>query len=238
MDESAFIDFECPYCHEPVSFPAEHQGLIETCPSCQEAFLVPVPGNVSGNQIPLPVKTAKLILRRFEGGDWKDLVELEADEPIWKYTEGGGLEEPAVLEWIERDRYVRFNSANQPIYLAVELVGEGKVIGLVSLTFQEPDRRQAALSVWIGTPHQKQGFGLEAADAMLEFCLLGLNLHRVYMTCETANAAGHRFFEKLGVRKEGELVKAQFVRGEWVTLSLFAALREEYESAAREAPKA
>ena len=39
--EEDFIDFTCPYCKDPVSFPLQNRGSLQQCPMCYESLLVP-----------------------------------------------------------------------------------------------------------------------------------------------------------------------------------------------------
>ena len=85
ITEENFIDFKCPCCHEPVSFPKETAGFVQGCPSCNESLIVPDDGSEVGRPIPLPIATPRLVLRRLAAGDWKDLLELMSDEEFFHY---------------------------------------------------------------------------------------------------------------------------------------------------------
>src|SRR5271170_2248656 len=73
--EDQFIDFKCPCCGEQVSFPVTTSGSVQECFNCTEAIIVPERDG-EGRQIPLPITTANLTLRKFRGADWKDLLQL------------------------------------------------------------------------------------------------------------------------------------------------------------------
>ncbi len=234
--EESFIDFKCPHCGEPVSFPRDCIGFARECPTCLECLVVPVGDAQVGRKLPLPITTARLVLRRLGGGDWKDLLELLADEELFRYTDGRPLEEEEVLNWLQSDSHVKLTSPGQPFYLGIQARDGGKLIGYLSLHFADPQRLQAGLNICLNRNCQRKGFALEAVRALLEFCFDGIRLHRVTALCDSRNAAACRLFEGAGLRREGELVKDKFFNGEWASTVCYAALQEEYREAAANSP--
>jgi RimJ/RimL family protein N-acetyltransferase len=53
-------------------------------------------------------------------------------------------------------------------------------------------------------------------------------IHRVYAETDDRNLAVHRLFERLGFRCEARLVEADWFKGEWTTLRVYAVLRREW----------
>jgi len=226
ITEESFVDFKCPYCGEPVSFPQESAGFAQACPNCTESLIVPDDGGEVGKQIPLPIKTSRLVLRRLVTHDWKDLLELMSDEEFFLYQDGSPLDEDHVLRWLESDAHVKLTTPEQSFYLGLELQDGGKLIGYLSLTFTDPQRLQVTFSIGLNRSFQRQGFALEAVEALLGFCFEGLKLHRVAGWCDSRNVAACRLLEKAGFRREGEFLKNRWVHGEW-TNSIWYALLEE-----------
>jgi [ribosomal protein S5]-alanine N-acetyltransferase len=228
ITEENFLDFTCPYCGEPVSFPADHAGTAQACPTCNESVIVPGASGEPGAKIPLPAQTPRLILRRFAPGDWKDLLELMGQEELFQYTDGGAMDEDAVLAWLDRDRHVRFTTPGQPVHLAIEARDGNRVIGFVALHFHDAERRQVQPEMYILPDWQKKGIGLEVGEALLGFCFEGLKLHRLSVSCDSRNVAARRLCEHLGLRREGEFLKNRYLRGEWVDTVFYAALLDEW----------
>jgi RimJ/RimL family protein N-acetyltransferase len=237
ITEESFIDFKCPYCRTAVSFPKENAGSLQPCPDCTESFVVPEDGSALGKAIPLPIKTSRLVLRRFAPGDWKDLLELMSDEELFRYTEGRPLEEEEILRWLESDFHVKLTTPNQMFYLAIELREPTKLIGYIGLMLADAPRLQARLSIYVNRGFQRKGLALEALDAVVGFCFEGIKLHRVSASSDSRNTAACRLFENVGLRREGEFLKDHLLHGEWATTVWFAALREEYGAANGGAPR-
>ena len=228
ITEENFIDFKCPHCSEPVAFPRESVGSLQACPNCTGSLIVPEEGSEVGSQVPLPITTSRLVLRRLAPGDWKDLLELMADEEFFHYQDGVPLDEDGVLHWLESDAHVKLTTPDQPFFLAIQLQDDGKLIGYLSLTFTDPQRLMVTFNIGLNRSFQRKGFALEAAEAVLGFCFEGLKLHRIAGWCDSRNAAACQLLEKVGMRREGEFLKNRWLHGEWTDSVYYAALREEY----------
>jgi len=231
ITEEDFIDFKCPNCGEPVSFPRESAGFAQACPSCTESMIVPDDGSEVGHPIPLPVTTPRLVLRRLAPGDWKDLLELMSDEEFFRYQDSTPLDEDAVLHWLESDAHVKLTTPDQPLYLGIEVQDGGKLIGYLSLSFSDPRRLQVTFNIGLNRSFQRKGFALEAVEAVLGFCFQDLKLHRVAGWCDSRNTAACRLLEKVGFRREGEFLKNRWVHGEWTNSIWYALLAEDGEDA-------
>jgi [ribosomal protein S5]-alanine N-acetyltransferase len=229
ISEESFLDFKCPHCGEMVSFPRESAGYVQACPICNDSLIVPADGSEVGWQIPVPITTERLTLRRLMAHDWKDLLELMADEEFFRYREGVPLEEEQVLHWLESDVHVRLTTPDQTFYLGIALKDGDKLIGYLGLNFPDAHRLQATFSLGLSQKFQRQGYGLEATIALLTFCFDGLKLHRVSAWCDSRNAAGLRLLTKAGLRREGEFLKHRLVHDGWADSVWFALLQEEFK---------
>jgi [ribosomal protein S5]-alanine N-acetyltransferase len=73
-----------------------------------------------------------------------------------------------------------------------------------------------------------KGIATEAARHLLEFGFGELGLHRIWATCLPENPGSARVLEKLGMRKEGFLVRNLKIQGVWKSCFLYAMLAEEW----------
>src|SRR3974377_1229325 len=134
MSEENFIDFKCPCCGDAISFPQDSPGRIKECPICSETVIVPGDGSGLGRGLPTPITTARLILRRLQVGDWKDLLECLSDEELFLYSEGRPLSEEEIIQWLESDRHVKLTTPDQAFVLGITVSDTGKLIGYLSLS--------------------------------------------------------------------------------------------------------
>ena len=63
---------------------------------------------------------------------------------------------------------------------------------------------------------------------MLAFGFETLGLHRVIGRLDARNVASARVLEKLGMRREAELVENEWIKGEWQSELVYAVLAHEW----------
>ena len=229
ITEESFVDFRCPYCEEPVSFPATDAGFARACPNCTETVIVPEDGSDLGGRLPLPIVTERLTLRRFAPGDWKDVGEYMSDECLFHHLGGGPLEEEELLRWLDAEVHVKLTTPDQMFYLGIELKEQSKVIGHIGLRFSDP--LQAGLLILLNRNFHGKGFATEALQALFGFCFKDLKLHRLTATSDTRNTSACKLFEKAGMRREGEFVKSIQSHEGWQSSAAYALLEEEFAKA-------
>ncbi len=228
ITEENFVDFKCPYCQETVSFPQTDSGFARACPNCTETVLVPDDGAEVGRPLPLPLETERLLLRRFAPGDWKDLLEFMSDEELFRFMGGGPLEEDELLRWLDLEAHVKLTTPDQMFYLGIALKEPERLIGYVGLRFADP--LQAGMIVLLNRGFHNQGYGAEAARAVLGFCFQTIKLHRVTARVDTRNTAAGKLCDHIGMRREGEFVKDTGGLDGWHSSAWYAMLEEEFKA--------
>jgi RimJ/RimL family protein N-acetyltransferase len=91
------------------------------------------------------------------------------------------------------------------------------------------DDDQAEVGVTFAPEHQGSGLATEALAAVIAELFEQRGLHRVYAQADDRNTAVHRLLERLGFRCEARLVEADWFKGEWTTLRVYARLRREWQ---------
>lgn len=176
-----------------------------------------------------PIQTERLTIRRFEETDAADLYEYLSDPQVYKYEPG----EPISLE--QAQNYA-IDMANNQNFWAVELKHKQKVIGQLYFSQQEPKHLLTwELGYIINRKYQHQGYGSEAAVALVQFGFEQLSVHRVVAHCNPANDASWKLLEKIGFRREGLLRKNVFFRKDeagnplWWDSYVYARLERKFE---------
>lgn len=86
----------------------------------------------------------------------------------------------------------------------------------------------AEVGVTFAPAHQGTGLATEALKAVITELFKSHGLHRVYAEADDRNVAVHRLLERLGLRCEARLVEADWFKGEWTTLRVYAVLSREW----------
>jgi RimJ/RimL family protein N-acetyltransferase len=114
---------------------------------------------------------------------------------------------------------------------AILLDGEPDPIGLASLTGIDPVHRRGEFHLLIGRRDlHGRGLGRDATRQMLRHAFHDLNLHRVFLSVLSSNAAAIRLYERAGFQREGLARQAAYKRGRYEDLVEMAILSREFDS--------
>jgi len=170
-----------------------------------------------------------LMIRPFSVEDVQDLYEYLSDPQIYRYEPG----EPINME---KAQVFARDMSNDPDFWAVELKSEHKVIGQLYFSQQEPGHLKTwELGYRMNPNYQHQGYGSEAAHALVVYGFQQLHVHRVVAYCHPDNIASWKLLEKIGFRREGLLHKNIYFRKDeagnplWWDSYAYARLEDKYE---------
>ena len=91
-----------------------------------------------------------------------------------------------------------------------------------------PDQpRTAEVGVTLAPASQGRGIAAEALRALIGELFAARGMHRVIAQADDRNAAVQRLLERLGLRLEARHVEADWFKGEWTTLRVYAVLARE-----------
>ena len=179
--------------------------------------------------MPLPIRTDRLVLRALRPEDVDAFVAYRADPEVARYqgwetsyaradaeklvAEQAGAELATPGEWLQIGAVTRADGALAGD-CAVRVAGEPPATAEVGVTF--------------APAYQGRGLAGEALAAVVGRLFSDHPIHRVYGETDDRNAGVHRLFERLGFRMEARLVEADWFKGEWTTLRIYALLRREW----------
>ncbi len=173
--------------------------------------------------------TERLHIRGFRAEDWKDLYEYLSDEQVTKY-------EPYEVFTEEESRHEAVKRSKNEDFLAVCLKETDKVIG--NLYFSGQDFDTWELGYVFNAGYQGKGYASEAAAALLKEAFTGMGIRRVVAMCNPENTASWHLLERIGMRREGHLLKNVYfrrdVKGEpiWQDTYEYAILADEWSGRA------
>lgn len=155
------------------------------------------------------METERLILRRFEAKDWKDLYEylslpeVVLYEPYDTYTKDDCISE---AKW-------RAEEQNGNSFWAVCLKDAGKMIGHVYFAQSEPPEfRTWELGYVFNPSFYGYGYATEACKRILKYGFEDLNTHRVVAGVNVKNQASWKLLERLSMRREAHMLQNVFFK--------------------------
>jgi RimJ/RimL family protein N-acetyltransferase len=178
---------------------------------------------------PDPIVTERLVLRLFTLKDTARIADLVGEREIADTTLSipHPYEEDMAREWIAT--HAGALKKDEGVNLAVVLREPDQLIGAIGLRL-ETGHARAEMGYWIGKPYWGQGYGTEAARAVLAYGFDVLKLNRIYAHCLVRNPPSARILRKIGMSPEGRL--RQHVRkwGTFEDIDQFGILREDYRA--------
>ncbi|WP_174509206.1 GNAT family N-acetyltransferase [Klebsiella oxytoca] len=144
------------------------------------------------------METERLFLRRFTPNDWQDLHEYLSDSDVVRY-------EPYEVFTEEETKLEAIKRATNNDFWAVCLKENKKLIGNIYLS-------NCGLDTWklgyvFNSNFQRKGYATEAALVLLRDIFINKNAHRVIAMCNPENEQSWKLLERLGMRREGHLIK-------------------------------
>jgi len=228
-DEPDFIDYKCPYCQSAVSFPKPDAGTLKHCPNCLDPAIVPERSGLPAAAIPVPMRTERLLLRRFQTLDAKDLAEVVSNPQTLRYLNWTAMTLEDTEDWIANQRRFRFPQPGEYFNFAIEALQPAKLIGLATFWLPQEDFDLAQFEIIVHPQWQRKGYGTEAVRGLFRFAFAGLHAHRLVAECDSRNLAARKLLLKAGMRQESECIQNRVLKGEWTDTVGFALLKREYE---------
>lgn len=109
----------------------------------------------------------------------------------------------------------------------IEIKATGEVIGTFTFVSISEKDKLAKLGYCIGKAWWNKGYVTEAGRAIMDFGMDKLGLNRIEAVHEVRNPASGRVMAKLGMTYEGTMRQARLVKGEFVSLALYALLASD-----------
>ncbi|HEY5951339.1 MAG TPA: GNAT family N-acetyltransferase [Kofleriaceae bacterium] len=154
------------------------------------------------------LRTARLVLRRFEPGDVDDALAYRNDPEFARHLPH--IPQPFTREHAEA--FVRQNIEEPWHELPTfAVVLEDRVIGTVNLEI-DATARTAMIGYAIARAHWGRGLATEAARAVLAWGFAEHALVEIWASTEVENVRSQRVMEKLGMRRDEALTDRGQVR--------------------------
>lgn len=178
------------------------------------------------------IVTERLALRPFRAEDLPAFVAYRSDPAVARYQSWGATYSMADAEqFLASQLGAEFGAPGAWVQLAAIDRLDGALAGDCAVRFVEDQPATVELGVTFSACHQGMGLATEALGAVIATLFQEHAIHRVYAHTDDRNHSVHRLFDRLGFRCEARLVDADWFKGEWSTVRVFAVLRDEWGSA-------
>lgn len=183
--------------------------------------------------MPLELSSERLLLRELQPQDTPALFALFSDPLTVEYTEWEPFQTLSDAEWLVN--WARNGAEQEPRTVFVwgicwHNAEVTELIGVVTLSIRNSSIGEASLGYILLRSTWGQGFATEAGRAVIAFGFHQLRLHRVTGACSPENQASARVLEKIGMRREGCLIKNKWEKGGWRDTAIFALLEDEWQT--------
>jgi RimJ/RimL family protein N-acetyltransferase len=175
------------------------------------------------------IVTERLVLRLLQAQDVPAFAAYRSDPDVARYqswdtsyttTDGEGL--------VAAQHGVDFGDPGAWVQVAAVDRATADLCGDCAVRVATDQPRTAEVGVTLAPTKQGSGLATEALGAVVTRLFEHHDIHRVYGEADDRNRAVHRLFERLAFRCEARLVEADWFKGEWATLRVYAILRREW----------
>ena len=178
----------------------------------------------------LPLSTPRLILREFREDDSGAVHAYGADPEVARFMVWGPNTQGETRAFMDRVLEEQTRWPRQSVNTAVEIAESGRLIGSAELRVKDPENLTGEFGYTLAREAWGQGYGPEAASALIRQGFEDLGLHRIVATCDVRNRKSWRVMEKLGMRREALFKKDVRVKRRWRDTYLYAILAAEWRA--------
>lgn len=177
----------------------------------------------------LPLRSRRLVVRDFVSGDLGALHAYSERREVTRYLLWGPNtveQSRATLGEFVAQQAV---SPRMRYDLALALPG-GKAIGGISVHLDDARLGNAEIGYVLHSDYWGGGFASEAVQMVTAQVFAQWPLNRLWARCLESNRASRRVLERLGMRHEGTLLRAERIDGEWHNVLMYALLADEWSA--------
>lgn len=177
------------------------------------------------------IVTERLRLRLFRADDLPAFVAYRSEPSVARFQFWNTSYSMAdARRFLCSQEGAEFGRPGEWVQLAATDQLTGRLCGDCAVRIDADQPGTAEIGVTLAPNCQGSGLATEALAAVITKLFDEHDLHRVYAAADDRNGAVHRLLERLGFRCEARLVEADWFKGEWTTLRIFAVLRREWKS--------
>jgi RimJ/RimL family protein N-acetyltransferase len=184
---------------------------------------------VSDRPIEFPVEGLSdgvVRLRLLTEADLPAVIEACQDPEIPRWTR---LPEPYgeedAMGWLAEE--ARLRAQGQGLHLLIVAADDGRLLGSVGAQELNLEEGRCELGYWMAREERGRGAGTRAVRLLARWIFESLQIERIQLCTEPANAASRRLAERAGFSFEGVLRSYIVNKGRRCDMAMYSLLREE-----------
>lgn len=175
----------------------------------------------------MELHTPRLLLRFLRESDFPAFRAIEGSPEVMRY------ERPVPTEEASRKRFDLILTADEDhpqvkYWFAITIPPDDTVRGWIKLSEDFADVRQWEIGWYVHPDYWGTGIASEAAETVLRYAFVDLNVHRVVAFCKAENKASERIMQKLGMQHEAHLRETVWLNESWHDEEFYAILEREF----------
>jgi RimJ/RimL family protein N-acetyltransferase len=182
----------------------------------------------------LEIVTKRLVLRPLQVDDAPAFAAYRSDPDVARYQSWDTTYSPTEAErLVALQEGVALGDPGAWLQLAAVDRVSGALCGDCAVRIATDQPETAEVGVTFAPATQGSGLATEALGAVVTRLFEQHGVHRVFAQADAAddrNLPVHRLLERLGFQCEARLVEADWFKGEWTTLRIYACLRREWRA--------
>ncbi|HET9649339.1 MAG TPA: GNAT family protein [Microlunatus sp.] len=176
-----------------------------------------------------PLRTERLVLRRFAASDLDALLPIHADPEAVRYVPYPPRDRSAVEEVLVRKVAGTVLAADGDLLeLAAVKADTGALIGDLLLALRSVQHQTLEVGYIFAAAQTGHGFATEAVRALLHLSFGRIGARRVIARVDTRNVRSRGLLERVGFRQEAELIENEWFKGELTSEADYAILSREW----------
>jgi RimJ/RimL family protein N-acetyltransferase len=174
------------------------------------------------------LSTKRLKLKKFDEHDAAAMSELLKYQEVASTTLRLPFPCPKKVARDMIKKYKKEAKKQKAMRWAITTKSNGQLLGGIRLV-PNTDFNSAELGFWIGRPHWRNGYTLEAAKEVIDFAFEKLLLNRLEAHSMTENISSIALLEKLGFSQEGMHPELVIKWGVYKDVITFGLLKRDYK---------
>ena len=179
------------------------------------------------------LETGRLILRRIEMRDAKDIFAYSKDPEVARHVLWSAQKE--LSEAKEYCRYMmRRYRSDEPSSWGIIDKQTDTLVGTIGYMDYNEDNGCVEVGYSLAKWMWNGGYMTEALHRVIGYTFESMDVNRIEAQHELQNPASGRVMEKCGMRKEGVLRQRLYNKGKYVDVALYAMIRDDYNELKRQ----